>query len=593
MQRRTFIGGALASALAALAPQRGLASHPAPDRQIERYRALIETGIAKHKLTGVSAALVKDGKLAWAEGFGLADRERGLAMTTDTIVGIGSVTKTFTALALMQLRAQGRLDIDQPVTAYVPELRIGTRGADLAQVTVRSIMNHTSGLPSDVFKNTGLESADYTDVVDLLNDTQLAAWPQTIGLYSNIGYSVLGNVIRNVSGQGYPDYVKAHILEPLGMARSGFVTDTALPPRTQLYYPDGRRTPPLELRDQPAGGMYADVNDMARYAIAMMAAWRCGSGLLIDPASVQAMFRLSNANIRVETNKKGLGWFMFQAGDAFAMYHAGSTGFANAALLLLPQQQTAAVMLVNTVGGNMLANDFAFRVLEDNGLKTADIRPAPHLPPPDPRAVPTILSTTVLDAHVGDYARKRTFASVTRDGNDLLLKQPDGVLRLQSLSDGSFKPYPNADHDPLKPIPDERYRFDEVGPYHVLFVQSAEDGEYQAGYRIPPHPLDDRWKARLGRYEHFGYQVPGAEQILAAQFDLVDGRLPEMQLVYNTGTYTYPLIVTAPDQAITGGLGPETTGETVRFTDEDEVVCYSGLTFRRARTTVETPAARS
>lgn len=583
MRRRTFVGGAIAGAFATLACSKGLAEDLAPDLQIERYRVLISRGIADHKLTGASAALVRDGKLAWAEGFGLADRERGVAMTANTIVGIGSVTKTFTALALMQLHEQGQIDIDQPITAYVPELHIGARGADLAQVTVRSIMNHTSGLPSDVFKNTGLETGDYTSVVDLLNDTQLAAWPQTIGLYSNIGYSVLGNAIRNVSGQAYPDYVRTRILEPLGMVRSGFVTDAALPPRTQLYYQDGRRTPPLELRDQPAGGMYSDVSDMARYAIALMDAWRGSSGLPVDPASVQTMFRLSNADIRVETNKKGLGWFMFQSGDAFAMYHAGSTGFANAALLLLPQKRIAAVILVNTVGGNVLAEDFAFRVLEDNGLKTADIRPTPHLPPPRQDAVPATLSPKALDSHVGDYVRKRTFASITRDGHDLLLKTPDGVLRLESVSDGSFKPYVQTDHHHWKPIADERYRFADVGPYHVLFVQSAEDGEYQAGYRIPPQPLDDHWKARLGRYEHFGYQVPGAEQILAAQFDMVDGRLPQMQLVYNTGTYTYPLIVTSPDQAITGGLGPETTGETVRFTDEDGVVIYSGLTFRAVR----------
>lgn len=593
MHRRTLIRGAFASAVAGFANSKSLAADPPSDAQIERYRTLVKTGIAKNKLTGVSVALVKNGTLAWAEGFGLADRERGLAMTPNTIVGIGSVTKTFTALALMQLQTQGRIDIDRPVTTYVPRLHIGTRGADLAQVTVRSIMNHTSGLPSDVFKNTGLESGDYTGVVDLLNETQLAAWPQTIGLYSNIGYSVLGNVIHNVSGQAYPDYVKAHILRPLGMVRSGFVTDASLPLRTQLYYQDGRRTPPLELRDQPAGGLYADAKDMARYAIALMAAWQGRSGLPMNPASVQAMFRLSNASIRVETNKKGLGWFMFQAGDAFAMYHAGSTGFANAALLLLPQKQTAAVILVNTVGGNVLANDFAFRVLEDNGLKTADIRPSPHLPYANENAVPTTLSPTLLDSHVGNYVRKRTFASITRDGNDLLLKKPDGPLRLQSLSDGSFRPFAQADRDKMKPIAGERYRFADVGPYHVLFVQSAEDGEYQAGYRIQSTLPNDTWKTRLGRYEHFGYQIPGAEQILAAQFNLIDGGLLQMQLVYNSGTYTYPLIPVASDQAITGGLGPETTGETVRFFDQDGIASYSGLTFRRLRTSMKIPPERS
>jgi len=174
------------------------------------------------------------------------------------------------------------------------------------------------------------------------------------------------------------------------------------------------------------GGLYSSADDLARYAVGLMKAWRGASSPLIDPASVQAMFRLSNDHIAVETNKKGLGWFMFQRGGAFAMYHAGSTGFANAALLLLPQRRIAVAILVNSVGGDALASEFAFRVLEDNGLKTVDIRPSPHLPPIDPNATPVNLATETLAAHVGDYPRKRTFATVALDGDGLMLDQPDG-----------------------------------------------------------------------------------------------------------------------------------------------------------------------
>jgi CubicO group peptidase (beta-lactamase class C family) len=576
MLRRSFIKCALAGTASISG---GSAVHASENPVIESYRKIIRESMSRNRLTGASAVLVQANGEVWSEGFGYADRDNNLAMTSDTLVSVGSVTKTFTALALMQLRADGLLDIDRPVTDYVPRLRIDTRGADLNLVTVRAIMNHTSGLPTDVFKDTGLEDASYIDVVNLLNDTALAAWPQTIGLYSNIGYSLLGNVIQNVSGRAYPGYVKERILTPLGMQRSGFITDPSLGPRARLYYQDGRPTPSLELRDQPAGGLYSCADDLAHYALALMQVWQGKSNPVIDVKSVQAMFRLSNQDIMVESNKKGLGWFMFKEGNAFAMYHAGSTGFANASLLLMPQIGIAAAILINSVGGNALASEFAFRVLEDHGLNPASIRPASHLPSPAPKAIEVSVPASVLARHVGDYPRKRSFAGVTFEHNELLLHEPDGTHRLQPMSDGSFLPYP-TEGAPSPAKSGERYRFADVGPYHVLFVQSKEEGDYQAGYRITTSPLTDVWRMRVGRYDQFGYQIPGAEQILSCEIEILEERLVSMKLAYNTGIYTYTLVIDGPGRAFTGGLGPETTGELVRFTDEG-VMIYSGLTFRK------------
>ena len=127
------------------------------------------------------------------------------------------------------------------------------------------------------------------------------------------------------------------------MSHSGFAGDAALSPLSVLYYADGRTAPAFELRDQPAGGVYSNVEDLARYAIAMMDAWHGKSTAVIDADSVRLMFTPSNENLLVESNRKGLGWFTFRNSTAFAMYHAGSTGFANAALLLFPQTRDAAI----------------------------------------------------------------------------------------------------------------------------------------------------------------------------------------------------------------------------------------------------------
>lgn len=580
MQRRTFIHNSVAAAAAAVL---GACSNHRADIAADRSAALrgfIAERMARGKLLGASAALVENGRLAWAEGFGMADRNAGAAMSPATVVGIGSVTKTFTSLAIMQLRRRGLLDINAPITRYVPQLRIGTRGADLQQVTVRSLMNHTSGLPTDVFKYTELEKARYTDVVDLLNDTELAAWPQTIGLYSNIGYSLLGVAIRNVSGEDYRDYLKRHVLAPLNMSHSGFAGDAALSPLSVLYYADGRTAPAFELRDQPAGGVYSNVEDLARYAIAMMDAWHGKSTAVIDADSVRLMFTPSNENLLVESNRKGLGWFTFRNSTAFAMYHAGSTGFANAALLLFPQTRDAAVILVNTVGGDRLANEYAFDKLKSHGLKVGDIRPAPRLPALDKQATPVVLSAEMLKQCAGAYARKRDFALVSRDGNDLLLVDGDETLRLKSLSDGSFQPFATAAATTQSDLDGVRYRFADAGPYHVLFRIDA-DGVWQQGYRQPDSATAVAWRERIGRYELFGYQIQGNERIVAAEINAFDTHQPRLQLVYNTGKFAYPLIFSSATHAVTGGLGPQTTGEVVRFSDDGSQLFYSGLTFRK------------
>lgn len=584
MHRRTFIQNSfVATMLAALqgcGASAGIRDAGADTRRTEALRGFISERMARDRLVGVSGALVEGGRLTYAEGFGMADRDGGIAMSSRSIVGIGSVTKTFTALAIMQLQSRGSVDIDSPITRYVPELRIGTRGADLRQVTVRAVLNHTSGLPSDVFKNTELENARYTDVVDLLNDTELAAWPQTIGLYSNIGYSLLGIVVRNASGEEYPDYVKKHILAPLDMRHSGFVSDPSLPTRSRLYYPDGRTTPPFELRDQPAGGLYSNVEDLANYAIALMDAWHGKSTSLIAAASVRRMFNPSNEDILVETNRKGLGWFMFRNASAFAMYHAGSTGFANASLLLFPQSRSAAIMLANTVGGDRLVGEYAFDKLEGHGLNVADIKPALPLPAIEVGATPVALPADALQRYVGDYARKRDYITVTREDQDLLLVDDGEMQRLKSLSDGSFLASPMTAAAPESAADKVRYRFADAGPYHVMF--RIEQGRaQQQGYRVPDSAAAVPWHAREGRYELFGYQIPGNERIMAAEIDKVDGRLPRLQLVYNTGKYAYPLIFSDPYHALTGGLGPETTGETVRFSEDGGLLVYSGLTFRK------------
>ena len=518
-------------------------------------------------VVGVAAAMVVDGKVVWKQGFGYADKNAGIVMTPSTQVGIGSVTKTFTALAAMQLHEQGVVDIDQPLSRYLPEFRIRTHGEDRDQVTLRRLITHTSGVPTDVFRDMQSDQARYTDVVTLLNRTALAHSPGTVGLYSNAGYNVLGHALAKASGIDYPDYLKQRIFAPLNMKNTGFAGDPHAAGRSKAYGPDGAEAAVFELRDIASGGIYSTAEDLAAYAAALMDAYHGESSPLVNEATIRSMFTL-RTDIPIDTNKKGLGWFLFRNDGRFAAYHAGSTFYSNAAVLLIPEQKTAAVILANTVGGDAICEQFAFRWLETHGLSVKDIVPEPA---PLPAS-----SDTPRSRHVGYYAQKNSYAKVEETEAGLSIRHDAETYPATETSHGVFTVQGAGEAD------GDLYYFRDIGPYHVLFWRRGQR-ERQLGYHITGEALGSVWEQRLGRYRPFGYTMPGFEKITEAEVRLQEDGLPVLRVSYNTGTFTYPRVSVASDEARTGGLGPSMTGDAVSFgTDAGgKVMTYLGLTFRK------------
>jgi len=518
-------------------------------------------------VVGLSAALVVDGKVVWKQGFGYADKEAGIAMTPSTQVGIGSVTKTFTALAAMQLQEQGLIDIDQPLSRYLPEFRIRTHGEDRRQVTLRRLITHSSGVPTDVFRDMQSDQARYTDVVTLLNRTALAHTPGTVGLYSNAGYNLLGHALAKASGVDYPDYLRQRIFAPVGMKNTGFADDPHTDGRSKAYGPDGAEAAAFELRDIASGGIYSTAEDLAAYAVALMDTYHGAPSSLLKEATVRSMFTLQT-DIPIDTNKKGLGWFQFRHGDRFAAYHAGSTFYSNAAVLLIPELKTAAVILANTVGGDAVCEQFAFRWLEIHDLSVKDIVPD-SAPLPAPSDAPR-------SRHVGYYAQKNSYAKVEETEAGLSIRHDSEAYSATEVSPGVFAVQATGEAD------GDLYYFRDIGPYHVLFWRRGQR-ERQLGYHIPNEAPSPVWKRRLGRYRPFGYTMPGFEKIAEAEVRLQDDGLPVLQISYNTGTFTYPLVPVTTDEARTGGLGPSMTGDAVSFGMDarSQVMTYLGLTFRK------------
>jgi len=198
------------------------------------------------RIPGAALGIVKDGEVVHLQTFGSASKDEG-AVTVTTPFKIGSMSKSFTALAVMQLVEAGKIQLDAPVQQYLPEFRVADPEAS-KRITVRHLLNQVSGIPTSagmnyVFRTDTGEDALEREVARSKN-VKLTHEPGTTFQYSNRNYTTLGLLIKVVSGQSYEDYVQAHVLQPLGMQQS------FTPPR-RCQEPRSRHRSPVLV--QPAG----------------------------------------------------------------------------------------------------------------------------------------------------------------------------------------------------------------------------------------------------------------------------------------------------------------------------------------------------
>ncbi len=301
---------------------------------IPKLEAIVNRALEREHIPGAAIGIVRDQQLAWSRGFGYADLAGDRAMDADTLFRCGSITKTFTATAIMQLRDEGKLAIDDPIVRYIPEFaaakaRFGTPEG----VTIRRLLTHTSGLSGEG-PNSGWERLEFPSIEEMiaaLPHTEIVIEPETQYKYSNLGFALMGEVIRRLSGIPYADYIECNLLHPLGMSASGFVlTDTMRPGMATGYTirmlegaPQVAPHPPLRGWDA-AGSLYSSVKDLARWISLQFrtkAEKRDGTQVL-KGASLTAMHRPRF----MEPNWMGgygLGWRADRRGENIYHHHSG------------------------------------------------------------------------------------------------------------------------------------------------------------------------------------------------------------------------------------------------------------------------------
>jgi CubicO group peptidase (beta-lactamase class C family) len=355
------VGGALALALALFADRR-VRGKPAPDRtsqgdDFEEIDAYVERQMERLNIPGVALAIVEGDEITHLRGFGEA-RPGGEAPTPQTPFFIGSLTKSFTALAVKQLVEAGKVDLDAPVQRYVPWFRVADPRAS-AQITVRHLLNHTSGLPTsageiqlaDLDQSPGTTERQARALSTLVLTRPVgAAWE-----YSNANYSLLGLIVEAASGESYADYVKDHVFAPLEM-RHTYTSQAeakqngpAVGHRYWFAMPFVAPNLPLPLGSLPAAGLISCAEDMARYLIALLNEGRYGDVQLLSGAGIAEMQR-GAADIRtmgLSWGEYGMGWIVDKIGQTKLAWHTGTLPDFGAYMALLPEQKKGVVLLFN------------------------------------------------------------------------------------------------------------------------------------------------------------------------------------------------------------------------------------------------------
>jgi len=337
------------------------------------FSAWLEGQMAYRGLPGIVVGVVADQELVWATGFGFADTKARAPMTPATKFRMASHSKLFTATAVMQLREQGKLGLDDPVSKHLAWFRVKPAAADDPPPTIEELLTHSSGLPREAGPHwTTHEFPTVEELKALLPDRQAAFSPEVRFKYSNLAYTLAGMIVETVSGDPWADYVTKHIFQPLGMTESS--VDRNVPGLAVGYgrrMPDGSRAvmPFIDARSMGAAtGITSTVGDMAKFVSAQFRTGSRGGDRILGTGSLREMHRVRMLENNW-TQGNAIGFAVRRVRDKTYVGHGGGyPGYTTQTLIQL-DDKVGVIVLTNTNDSNPL--DIATQLMNTVGVAVA------------------------------------------------------------------------------------------------------------------------------------------------------------------------------------------------------------------------------
>ncbi|WP_425153534.1 serine hydrolase domain-containing protein [Candidatus Palauibacter sp.] len=388
--------------------------------------------MAELEVPGVSIAVLVDGEIAWAEGYGLADVESGRPVTPNTLFQAASISKPVAALAALRLVESGRVGLDGDVNAYLTSWQVPENGfTEEAPVTLRGILTHRAGLTVWGFPGYGLDEAlpDGPGVLDGGGNTDpVRAYkaPGESWRYSGGGYTVMQQLVADVHGKPFAAVMREEVLDPIGMVRSTYEQPIPAERRDDIatgYRPNGERVPGgwHTYPEQAAAGLWTTPSELALYALEMQHARKGESARVLGEALARAM-------LTPDADDWGLGPAISEDGERFQ--HGGSNqGFRSTFAAYIDGDDGVFVM-TNSDSGSQLASEIATTVAHAYGWSG----------PLSEEKVPVEVPAEVRERYVGTYVAPELGAEYRfeLDRRGLALRPGPGRGVLWPLSDSSF-----------------------------------------------------------------------------------------------------------------------------------------------------------
>ncbi len=407
-------------------------------------QSLIKERVDEKGITGLSAAVVYDGKILFSEGFGSRDgKEGGKPVTEHTLFHIASVTKLFTAMAVMQLAEEGSIEIDEDIRMYIsgfnPKLLAGNDG----RVTVRDLLTHHSGIPSDFMYHFQIreQNPDYfMNMSEWLSDEYLTSESGQVFAYNNAGFSLLGELIATVSGMSYARFIEERIFKKVGMDDSLVFLDDKDYTDISGGFSAGKPESAKFIRDIPAGSILSSASDMARLMTELLSTARGKSHRILDPETLDSMFTQQNKGVILDGDFMiGLGFWLKDFHSTRMAEHGGTLPPFHSAFKLLPEEGIGVFISSNdNTGGDIAVDLLAEDILELLLKKKSGDRNNGGKPVSGKRKL-----TEEEIAHLtGDYAVGNAgIVQIRKSGNRLIAHIPQMGIEseISAMNDGSFR----------------------------------------------------------------------------------------------------------------------------------------------------------
>ncbi len=344
------------------------ASPGSPETLLSSLEETIQALMQKTQVPGVVVGIFTQGQ-EHTIGLGLTSIENPLEVDAETLFQVGSTTKVITATAALRLVERGKLELDQPVRHYLPDLHLGSSEVT-THVTLRHLLTHTGGWEGDYFEDLGpgndALAAYVANLTSLRQITPLgAAWS-----YNNTGFSITGRLIEVVTGKPYESAIKELVFDPLGMHHTFFFAHDAITYRVavgHVFSANGRfvaRPWALPRTVWPAGGVVAPVRDLLRFVRFHLREGTTEDGTRLLSKELLAHMQSEQIPTGGARESIGLAWFLKQVDGVRLVNHQGETLGQAAALLLVPEHDFALIILTNAQSGTLLIEAVTKWVLE-------------------------------------------------------------------------------------------------------------------------------------------------------------------------------------------------------------------------------------